>query len=66
MIIARFACYTLLQDQLSELQGTLPDLHRKDCTGGGGGWDLCQHDQWGQIEVSIYAQPYKNQMHHPV
>ena len=36
MIIARFACYTL-HDQLSKLQGTLPDLHRKDCTGGGGG-----------------------------
>ena len=63
MIIARFACYTL-QDQLNKLQGTLPGLHRKECTGGV--WNLCQHDQWGQIEVSIYAQPYKNQMHHPV
>ena len=35
MIIAKFACY-VLQEQSSKLQDTLPSLHRKECTGGGG------------------------------
>ena len=32
----------------------------------GGVRNLCEHTRWGQIEVALYAQPFKNQMHLPI
>ena len=46
MIIAKFACY-VLQEQLSKLQDTLPSLHRKECTGGGGGLEFMSATSMG-------------------
>ena len=61
-IIAQFVCY-VLQDQLSKLLSTLSQTCIKR---GGGVRNLSEHTQWGQIEVALYAQPFKNQIHHPV